>query len=375
MRVAVYTENFLPKIDGIVRVACMTLEALHRHGIEAVIVAPEQGVREYMGARVIGVPCVRNPVYPEGRIGLPTPRTFRQIRDFGPDLMHCFHPIMIGMAGLLYGKRLGVPIISSFHLDIAHMATFYGMTLLGAILKRTVTWGFNQSNYSLAPSRLVQAQMVKDGIHNVGLWRRGVDERTFHPSNRDDAVRYELTNGHPEDTLLLYVGRLAPEKRLDQLKTVLEKVPGTRLALVGGGPDRENLEKHFAGLPVNFVGFRSGKALARAYASADIFVFPSAFESFGLVILESMASGVPVVSARVGGAQDMIREGVSGYTCEVGDTEGLVEGVKAILAEPGRLAQMRIEARKDAERQAWPVMMDELVDCYRAVLDGRPPKI
>ncbi len=375
MRVAVYTETFLPKIDGIVRVACMTLEALQRHGIEAVIVAPEQGVREYMGAKVIGVPCIKNPVYPEGRIAFPNPITYRQIKAFRPDLMHCFHPIVVGMAGLLFGKRLGVPVLSSFHLDIAHMASFYGMHLLGAILKRTVTWGFNQSNYSLAPSKLVQKQMLADGVKNVGWWRRGVDAVSFHPSNFDPAVRSEMSNGHPEDTLLLYVGRLAPEKQIEQLKIVLESVPNTRLALVGGGPHREALEKHFAGLPVNFVGYRSGKALARAYASADIFVFPSAFESFGLVILESLASGVPVVSSRVGGAQDMISEGQSGYTFEVGDTQALVKGVQDILATPDRLPQMRIAARQQAERQSWPVIMDELVDCYRAIIEKCPPAI
>lgn len=375
MRVAIYTETFLPKIDGIVRVVCLTLEHLHRRGIEVALIAPEQGVREYMGARVIGVPCIPNPVYPEGRIALPNPVTFARVRAFRPDLMHCFHPIMAGMAGLLFARLLRVPVISSFHLDIAHMASYYGMHLIGAVLKRTVTWGFNNSDYALAPSRLVQGKMQAQGIRKVGLWRRGVDADLFHPRRYDPAVREEISGGHPEDVILLYVGRLAPEKQLEQIRAVLERVPGTRLALVGGGPHREALEAHFKGLPVTFVGYRNGAALAQAYASADVFVFPSAFESFGLVILEAMASGIPVVSARVGGAQDMIEEGVSGYTFDVDDVEALVRGVAAIVTEPGRLDRMRNAARKQAERQSWPAMMDELVACYEAILAQKPSPI
>ncbi len=375
MRVALYTETFLPKIDGIVRVACLTLEHYRRHGIEAVVVAPEQGVREYAGARVIGVPCLPNPVYPEGRIAIPTLGTYRRVKEFKPDLMHCFHPLAAGLGGLLFAKRLKVPVVSSFHLDIAHIATFYGLSLIGAVLKRLVRWAFNQSDYVLAPSRLVQAQMRADGIQRVGLWRRGVDAEQFHPRWRDAATRNEISDGHPEDKILLYVGRLAPEKQIEQVRAVLERVPGTRLALIGGGPHQAALERHFAGLPIKFVGYRKGEPLWRCYASADIFVFPSAFESFGLVLLEAMASGIPVVSARVGGAQDMVTEGASGYTFDVDDVEGLVRGVQNIVSEPGKLDQMRSAAREHAEAQSWPRMMDELVACYQAILAGNPSPI
>jgi glycosyltransferase involved in cell wall biosynthesis len=188
-------------------------------------------------------------------------------------------------------------------------------------------------------------------------------------------MRKLLSDGHPEDTLLLYVGRLAAEKQIHQLKTVLQTVPGTRLALIGGGPLQGELQKQFAGLPVKFVGYMRGETLSRAYASADLFVFPSAFESFGLVILEAMASGIPVVSSRVGGAQDMITEGVSGYTFDVNDVSTLVESVQKIVTEPGRLQAMGVAARQAAERQSWPHIMDELIACYAAILENKPSPI
>ncbi len=375
MRVALYTETFLPKIDGIVRVVCLTLEHLQRRGIQAVVVAPEQGMREYAGAQVIGVPCVPNPVYPEGRIGFPTLGAYRKVKAFAPDLIHSFHPVNIGMMGVVHGHWLHKPILSSFHLDIAHMAAHYGMPFLGMLLKHLVTYGFNQSAYSLAPSRLMQAKMRAEGVKKVGWWQRGVDAEQFHPRFRRADVRAALSDGHPEDVLLLYVGRLAPEKNLEGLRTVLENVPNTRLALVGGGPQREALEAHFADLPVHFAGYRTGRGLAEAYASADIFVFPSAFESFGLVILEAMAAGLPVVSTRVGGAGDLITEGETGYTVEVGDVWGMVEGVRRLASSASVLKAAQQAARAHAERFDWSLIMDALIDCYAAVIAGEPPRI
>lgn len=375
MRVALYTETFLPKIDGIVRVVCLTLEHLQRRGIQAVVVAPEQGMREYAGAQVIGVPCLRNPVYPEGRIGLPTLGAYRKVKAFAPDLIHSFHPVNIGMMGVVHGHWLHKPILSSFHLDIAHMAAHYGMPLLGMLLKRLVTYGFNQSAYSLAPSRLMQAKMRAEGVKKVGWWQRGVDAEQFHPRFRREAVRAALSDGHPEEVLLLYVGRLAPEKNLEGLRAVLENVPNTRLALVGGGPQREALAAHFAGLPVHFAGYRNGRDLAEAYASADIFVFPSAFESFGLVILEAMAAGLPVVSTRVGGACDLITEGETGYTVEVGDVQGMIEGVRRLASSADTLKAAQRAARAHAERFDWSAIMDALIACYAAIIAGESPRI
>ncbi|HVO43611.1 MAG TPA: glycosyltransferase, partial [Aggregatilineales bacterium] len=277
--------------------------------------------------------------------------------------------------GMILAKRFGVPSIASFHLDMARITTFYRLGFLRRPVARLSTWVFNRANYALAPSRSVQREMLAAGVRQVGWWRRGVDAEQFHPSFRDAAMRDLLSDGHPDDIILLYVGRLAVEKQIQQIRSVLDTVPGTRLALVGGGPYQSELEKHFAGYPVKFAGYMHGATLSRAYASADIFTFPSAFESFGLVLLEAMASGLPLVSSRVGGAQDLVTEGVSGYTFDVDDVASMVEQVRTMVCEPGRLRRMGLAAREAAERQSWPHIMDELIDCYEAVLAGRPSPI
>jgi glycosyltransferase involved in cell wall biosynthesis len=184
-------------------------------------------------------------------------------------------------------------------------------------------------------------------------------------------MRDRLSDGCPSERLLLYVGRLSSEKRLGDLRAVLESLPGTRLALVGDGPQRAELADVFAGLPVHFAGYLGGVALAAAYASADAFVFPSSLESFGLVLLEAMASGLPVIAARVGGVGEIVQEGINGYIFAVGDVAGLVEGVRAALHEPAHTRQLGTAARAYAETQSWVVILDGLIDLYAELIDRR----
>jgi glycosyltransferase involved in cell wall biosynthesis len=244
-------------------------------------------------------------------------------------------------------------------------------------LEPVVWWytrtAFNAADYALAPSRRVQDDMLAHGVRQVGLWRRGVDADQFHPRRSNHAMRARLTDGHPDAPILLYVGRLASEKQIDQLRPVLERVPDVRLAIVGDGPARQELQQHFAGTRTTFAGYLRGEELWSAYASADIFVFPSAMETFGLVLIEAMAAGLPVVTSRVGGVDDMVRPGVNGYAFHVGDVRGMINGVRAILSDPSKRRVMGRNARLYAETQTWPAMMDELVSCYDDLIAGREP--
>jgi glycosyltransferase involved in cell wall biosynthesis len=371
MRVALFSETFLPKVDGIVTVVCLLLDHLSRRGIETVIVAPKMGVERYHDTRIIGVPGVVFPLYPELRIGPPTLSTYGELKAFGPDLAHFIHPVLIGIPGMLMAKRLQIPTVASFHLDVARLAHHYGLSFIEPmmdVLTRTV---FNMADYALAPSRLIQDDMHRLGIRRVGLWKRGVDAGKFNPRFYDADMRAALTGGHPDDTLMLYVGRLSSEKQLTQIRAALEQVPGTRLALVGNGPARDDLQAYFAGTPTTFMGYLTGEALSQAYASADMFVFPSALETFGLVVVEAMAAGLPVVSSRVGGVREVVREGETGYTFAVNDVAGLVEGVRRIAADRARMKAMGRAARAFAETQSWDAMMDEVVDLYDRLIAAR----
>lgn len=375
MRVAIFTETFLPKVDGIVTVVCLLLDHLEQRGIEAVVVAPKMGVERYGKTPVIGVPGVTLPLYPELKVGPPTLSTYQQLKDFNPDVAHFIHPALIGVGGMIMAKTLGIPTVASFHLDLARLAHHFNLGFMEPVTDFLTKVVFNAADYSLAPSRLVQEEMIGLGVNNVGLWKRGVDAEKFNPRHYSNDMRYTLSDGHPEDTLLLYVGRLSSEKRIDQIKAVLEQVPGTRLAIVGDGPARDDLQAHFVDTRTKFMGYMRGDQLSQAYASADIFVFPSALETFGLVVVEAMAAGLPVVASRVGGVRDVLVEGRTGYTFDSGDIEGMVEGVRQIAVSRDRIRQMGQDARAFAETQTWPAMMDEVIALYDQLIEVNRIKI
>lgn len=369
MRVALFTETFLPKIDGIVTVTCLLLDHLSRRGIETAIVAPKMGVERYNRTPIIGVPGVVLPMYPELRVGPPTLSTYRAVKRFQPDIAHFIHPALIGVPGMWMAKRLGIPRLASFHLDLARLVHHFHMGFLEPFtvwLTRTV---FNAADYALAPSKLIKHEMEQLGVRNVGLWKRGVDGEKFNPRFKNADMRNALSDGHPDDVILLYVGRISHEKQIDHLRPVLDRVPGTRLAIVGNGPAREELEAHFAGTQTKFMGYMTGETLSQAYASADMFVFPSAMETFGLVVVEAMAAGLPVVASRVGGVRDVVEEGRTGYTFDSGDIDALVEGVRQIAVSRERITEMGLAARAFAQTQTWDAMMDEVIDHYVRLIE------
>ena len=186
--------------------------------------------------------------------------------------------------------------------------------------------------------------LLAEGIKEVRLWPQGVDAERFNPSRSSPTWRQRLSGGEPTDRLLLYVGRLAPEKDIGLLKEAFGKVSGIRLAIVGDGPARADLEREFAGTPTVFTGLLQGDDLAAAYASADVFVFPSTTDTLGMAMLEALASGLPVVAARSGGSSEVVGDGESGLLYEPGSAASFVAAVRRLFIR-GRPAGEHVSER------------------------------
>jgi len=376
MRVAIITETFLPKVDGIVKVTCLLLEALARRGIEALLITPDYGYSEaYKGVPIRSLPSLSLPLYPEARLGITSLALYRDLAAFQPDVAHLFHPVITGIPTMAMLKWMQVPTVASFHLDYAQLAQHFriaglDMGFTRPLIDQVTKTVFNWADARLAPSRLVQRRMRAMGIADVGLWQRGVDADSFHPRFRSTAMRAEMTGGQSERVILLYVGRLSEEKQIEQLKPALERLPQCHLVIVGDGPARALLEREFAGMSVTFLGYLHGERLSQVYASADVFVFPSQLETFGLVVLEAMAAGLPIVAARVGGVGDMVQEGLSGYTYTSGDNKALLECLRKLLGSEACRRRMGRQSRAFAEGQSWDAVMQDVLALYTGLCAG-----
>ncbi|MBD1854842.1 glycosyltransferase family 1 protein [Leptolyngbya boryana CZ1] len=368
MRIALFTETFLPKVDGIVTRLKHTVDHLQRQGNQVLVFSPDGGLTEYKGARIHGVSGVPLPLYPELKLAFPRPSIGDELNRFKPDLIHVVNPAVLGLAGLLHSKLHNVPLVASYHTHLPEYLQHYGLGALEGVLWELLKAGHNQAEINLCTSTAMMQALTEHGIERVRLWQRGVDTETFQPHLASLEMRSRLSQGHPEAPLLLYVGRLSAEKEIDRIKPVLESIPNARLALVGDGPNRQVLEKHFAGTHTNFVGYLAGQELASAFASSDAFVFPSRTETLGLVLLEAMAAGCPVVAARSGGIPDIVEDGVNGYLFDPTDENGAIVATRSLLAQTETREMIRQNARHEAERWSWSSATKQLQNYYEGVL-------
>lgn len=368
MRVAVVTENFLPKLDGVTRTLAMLLEHLRHRGHRAVLFGPDGGPRHYAGARIIGAPGIPLPLYPELRALFPPPELPRELAQFQPDVVHVVEPMLLGAAGIFWAKRLGLPVLSSYHTNLAAYCAHYGLGALEASVWAYRRFLHDQTALTLCPSPSTLARLERQGFTNLRVWARGVDTSLFTPARRSADWRTRVAGPSPR-LIILYVGRLSHEKNLDALATSYAALKDERvhLVLVGDGPARAALEARLAGRRVTFTGYLSGTELAEAYASADLFAFPSLTETFGQVVQEAMASGLPIVAFAAEGVRDQVRDGETGMLVAPGDTAAFAAAMRALVHAPERRAALGERARSVALGRTWDHVMDELLSLYAAV--------
>ncbi len=365
MRIAILTEVFLPKVDGITNRLRNTIRELRAQGHEVLVLAPDSPLRDYAGAEIVSVPGLPFPPYPGLRLALPEPRIGWALRRFRPDVVHAVGPAVLGVWGMLAARALALPIVASYHTDLPNYAERHGLGFVKPLVWPLIRWVHNLADYNLTPSTVTRDELRAHGVEDVGIWRGGVDCDRFHPRRRSLEMRMRLTGGHADRPVVLYAGRLSPEKNLDVLRLVHEAAPQAHLAFVGDGPARADLERGFASLPATFTGFLHGEELAAAFASADLFFMPSTTETLGFVVLEAAAAGVPAVAAQAGGLPDLVRHYENGLLY---DPASPIDGAKAaaeLLGQDGLRGELALRARRDAEGCDWESETRGLVRSYQ----------
>ncbi len=380
MRIAIITENFLPKLDGVTRTLAMLLEHLHAGGHQVLLLGPESGMDEYAGAEVVGTAGVPFPFYPELKWNFFRPLFVRRLKEFAPDVVHLVDPVILGAAGLVAARVLNQPLVSSYHTNLATYCGQFGFSLLTEPMWQYNRFIHNQCALTFCPSASTARKLRLQGFEHLRVWPRGVDTTLFRPEQRSAALRSSWLGGREQaenKVVLLYVGRVSWEKNLQLLVRAYQGMDhrSCHLVIVGDGPAQAEIQQELAGLPVTFAGYLRGDALATAYASADIFAFPSQSETFGQVVLEAMASGLPVVGLLSEGVCDLVIHKRTGLLDVQRSHED--EQVASYQRLLNQLTHNRIARRTmglagliEAQQRSWSQAMDCLVQGYHEVAES-----
>ncbi|KAK9823296.1 hypothetical protein WJX72_001700 [[Myrmecia] bisecta] len=324
--------------------------------------------KEYHGAKVTGVLGFRLPFYKSPTLLLSlglSIRVFWHLIMSRPDVIHVSSPGLIVFAAILYAKMLDLPLVVSYHTHIPEYIPKYTWKGLVSPMWSIIRFCTRMADLTLVTSLAMKQELTANRCTagKIDVWQRGVDTHVFNPRFRSPAMRARMTDGNPDAPILTYIGRLGAEKNLYALKGILGRLPGARLCFVGDGPERQQLEQHFAGMPVTFTGMLQGEDLSAAYASADVFMMPSESETLGFVVLEAMASGLPVVAVAAGGLTDIInRPGTTGYLYPPGDYDRAVELTQQLLQSQERRQTIGAAARAEVERWGWGAATRRLRD-------------
>jgi glycosyltransferase involved in cell wall biosynthesis len=373
-RVALITEAFLPKVDGVSKLTTLTARHHLNMGRQVLIYAPGLTIGNlrtpsYLdGARVVPVPSLHPPlVPPESRFGFPYLR-LGELWRFRPDLIHLFSPAALAWTGVHYTRYHSVPLVANYQTDLPGYTHRYGIGGLEGLAWAYVRHLHNKATLTLVPTQHNLRELRERGFRRLRLWQRGADTACFSPAHRSAEMRQRLLGGRPADSLLvLYVGRLAREKRVDLLREVAD-LPGVALAIVGDGPLRGELERMYAGR-ATFTGYLTGTDLSAAYASADVFGFTGPNEVAGQVVIEAMASGLPVLLPNSGGIVDYVTHGINGYLCALNSAE-YARYVRLLRDYSDRRRAMAREARAFAGKLSWEDTMISLEHLYIEALQS-----
>lgn len=367
MRVAIVAESFLPEVNGVSNSVIRVLEHLRRTGHEALVIAPDtppgqpRADRIYDGIRVHRVPSRMFPKVTTLPLGVPTPRLVKVLRGFDPHVVHLASPALLGYGGVRAARWLGVPTVAVYQTDVPGFAASYGIPMTARAAWAWFRHLHGLADRTLAPSSVTMESLVAHRFPRVHRWARGVDVLRFAPSARSEALRARWSpQGKP---IVGFVGRLAPEKHVERL-IGLAADDAVQLVIVGDGVDRDKLQ---SAMPTAvFTGALYGDELAAAYASMDVFVHPGEHETFCQVVQEALASGLPVIAPDAGGPRDLVTPWRTGLLLAVNEFERrLPDAVAHLIAERSRYA---LAARRSVVGRSWPVICDELLGHYEAVL-------
>ncbi|MDQ6613168.1 MAG: glycosyltransferase family 1 protein [Gemmatimonadota bacterium] len=370
LRVAIFTDTYSPQVNGVVRTLERLTEAVQARGgaVRVYTVSDNGAIEQPHIERYKSVPFW---AYKELRLAWPSSRIVqRSLENFRPTVIHAATQFGMGLVARRVARKLNVPFVTSYHTSLSAYAAYYRLGVLSEPGWSFLRWFHNSGLRTYCPTRAIMNEVEGHGFQNTARWSRGVDTDRFSPTFRSVPLRASM--GADDDTLVVtYVGRLAAEKGLEVVARAVQLAARMRpgkvaFACVGDGPyDAQVRQLVPAGswLPGKLLGTK----LSEAYASGDVFLFPSTTDTFGNVMLEAMASGLPVIGADVGPTRELLGEN-RGWLVPAGDAEACAQAIVNLIDDPVRLRQAREGALEFASQSTWNGVWNSLLTDYRTLL-------
>ena len=376
MRIALFSEVYWPMVSGVGVTLLRLTEALQARGHELRVYSATYALPPGQSERpeVHRSPSVPFFLYPDVQWAFPRIRdVVDDLSGFRPDVVHVATEFSLGIAGVKAARQLGLPIIASAHTDYDRYAARYGVTWALRAGWHYLRWFYGQAHKVLCPSSIYERHLHSRGVLHTGIWSRGVDPEWFHPRFRSEEYRARFGLG-PGDLLVTYLGRIAREKNLELLLRAWELLAPVRgaaqLVLVGRGPLEEEIKRR--AIPgVHVTGLLQGHELSAAYASADVFTFPSPTETFGNSLLEAMGSGLPALVAGSGGVMEFSEHGRNALVVAPDSVDSIVDGLGRLLADPALRRRLADGGLATARERDWSRVYDLLLSDYRAAAAGK----
>ncbi len=368
MRIAYFNANLNRGQDGVTRCVHRMIDAALQRGHTVTAVASDTPTHDD-GIPVHTVPSVVLPLQRNYRIAYPTARSFRaHLETFRPDIIHVNSPCTLGYTAMQHARRAGIPVVATYHTHFPTYPSYYGLDAMQPVVWMLTRRFYNSVDRTFVPTRPIRDELDVAGIERLTYLPNGYDATLFNPSHRSETWRRRFGGGR--NPIVLFVSRLVWEKDLRVLAEAeqLLRARGSRheLVIVGNGHARTALANM---LPhAHFLGYQQGRDLSEAFASSDVFAFPSTTETFGLVTLEAMASGLAPVAASSGGALELIEDGISGFHAAPKDASDLAEKVSWLVEHDELRRHVATQAVARARQYEWSIVLDQLFHHYEDVI-------
>ena len=376
MRIALYYGTFYKNKDGVARTAYQLVGHLLSQGHEVHLWTPEVSEDTLEGVTFHHLPSLPVPLYPSYRFALPRTGFLKELDEFEPDVIHTSTPDLIGLLIGIHAKNKGIPLVSAYHTDFPSYLKYYNFSLLGGILWWYLRYFYGKCQVVLCPTKRIMRTLEEHGIKNVKIWSRGIDTDCFNSSKRNPELREEWKVANR--TVILFTGRFVYYKDINIVMKVYDRVMTGKLkdrvlfVMVGHGPEEDILKKEMS--DALFPGYLYGDDLYSAYASADIFLFPSRTETFGNVVQEAIASGLPAIVSDVGGCREIVEDSGCGIVCKAGDPDSFHEAVCDLIEHRDKGNSMIKKGERYVKSRTWFIINQGILDIYKSVRRNKYPK-